>query len=49
VLIPCLLIFGRLWGLQGIVYSTPVADSLAFLLTAVMIFFELRKLHAAKN
>jgi hypothetical protein len=30
------------------VFSAPVADSLAFLLTAVMIFFELRKLHGAK-
>jgi putative MATE family efflux protein len=48
VLIPCMLIFGRLWGLRGMVFSAPVADSLAFLLTAVMIFFELRKLHGAK-
>ncbi|MDR2029055.1 MAG: MATE family efflux transporter [Treponema sp.] len=49
VLIPCMLIFGRLWGLRGLVFSAPVADSLAFLLTALMIAFELRKLHGAKD
>jgi Na+-driven multidrug efflux pump len=49
VLIPCMLIFGRLWGLRGLVFSAPVADSLAFLLTALMIFFELRKLHGAQS
>jgi putative MATE family efflux protein len=43
-LIPCLLIFGRIWGLWGVVAAGPVADGFAFLLTGVMIFFELRKL-----
>jgi putative MATE family efflux protein len=43
-LIPCLLIFGRIWGLWGVVAAGPMADGFAFLLTAVMIFFELRKL-----
>jgi putative MATE family efflux protein len=47
VLIPCLLIFGRLWGLWGIVAAAPVADGFSFLLTGTMIFFELRKLRAA--
>jgi Na+-driven multidrug efflux pump len=46
VLIPCLLIFGRLWGLWGIVAAAPVADGFSFLFTGIMIIFELRKLRA---
>jgi putative MATE family efflux protein len=44
VLIPCILIFGRLWALQGLVAAAPVADASALILTGVMVFFELRKL-----
>jgi putative MATE family efflux protein len=44
VLIPCIFIFGRLWGLWGVVAAGPVADGFSFVLTAVMISFELRKL-----
>ncbi|MDR2943391.1 MAG: MATE family efflux transporter [Treponema sp.] len=43
-LIPCLLIFGKIWGLWGVVAAAPVADSFSFLLTGVLIFFEIRKL-----
>jgi Na+-driven multidrug efflux pump len=46
VLIPCLLIFGHLWGLRGLVVSAPVADGFSFLLTGAMILFELKKLRA---
>jgi putative MATE family efflux protein len=46
-LIPCMLIFGKVWGLWGVVAAAPVADGFSFLLTAVMIFFELKKLRAA--
>ena len=44
VLIPCLIIFGKIWGLWGIVASAPVADGFSFLFTGLMIIFELRKL-----
>ncbi|MDR3275709.1 MAG: MATE family efflux transporter [Treponema sp.] len=44
--IPCLLIFGRLWGLWGLVIAQPVADGFAIILTAVFIGFEMRKLRA---
>ncbi|MDR0670153.1 MAG: MATE family efflux transporter [Treponema sp.] len=44
VLIPCIFIFGRIWGLWGVVAAGPVADAFSFILTAVMISFELRKL-----
>jgi putative MATE family efflux protein len=44
VLMPCMLIFGRVWGLWGVVAAGPVADAVSFAVTAVMISFELRKL-----
>jgi putative MATE family efflux protein len=47
VLIPCLLIFSRLWGLNGAIAAMPVADGAAILFTAVMIFFEMKKLRSA--
>jgi Na+-driven multidrug efflux pump len=45
--IPCMLLFGKLWGLRGVVAAAPVADGFSFLLTGVMIFFELKKLRIA--
>ncbi|MDR3020749.1 MAG: MATE family efflux transporter [Treponema sp.] len=44
VLIPCIFLFGRIWGLWGVVYATPVSDGLSFLITGTMIAFEIRKL-----
>ena len=49
VLIPCILIFGRIWGLWGVISSIPVADGFAFLITGILIFFELKKLRAGKT
>jgi putative MATE family efflux protein len=43
-LIPCILIFGKIWGLWGVVAAAPVADGFSFLLTAVMIAIELKAL-----
>jgi Na+-driven multidrug efflux pump len=43
-LIPCLLIFGRIWGLWGVIAAQPVADGFSFLLTLVMVSIELKKL-----
>jgi len=43
-LIPCILIFGKIWGLWGVVAATPVADAFSFLLTGTLIIFELKKL-----
>jgi Na+-driven multidrug efflux pump len=47
VLIPCLLIFSRIWGLWGAITAMPVADGAAILVTGVMITFEMRKLRSA--
>jgi Na+-driven multidrug efflux pump len=44
VLIPCILIFGKIWGLFGIVWATPVADTAAVVVTAALTVRELRKL-----
>jgi putative MATE family efflux protein len=43
-LIPCILIFGRFWGLWGVITAAPVADGLALLVTGVLILLELKKL-----
>jgi len=43
-LIPCLLIFGRIWGLWGVVSAAPVADTFSLFVTGAFIFFEIRKL-----
>ncbi|MDR2210772.1 MAG: MATE family efflux transporter [Spirochaetaceae bacterium] len=46
VFIPCLFIFGRIWGLWGVVATTPVADTAAFVCTGILILAELKKLKA---
>jgi putative MATE family efflux protein len=44
ILIPCILIFGKIWGLWGVVAAGPVADGCSVIFTGIMIGFELRKL-----
>jgi Na+-driven multidrug efflux pump len=44
ILIPCLFVFGKIWGLWGVVAAGPVADGFSFVFTGIMILFELRKL-----
>ena len=44
ILIPCIFIFGRVWGLWGVVASMPTADAAASIITGSMIFFEIKKL-----
>jgi putative MATE family efflux protein len=46
VIIPAMLIFGKIWGLYGVVASLPFADVIAIALTAVLIIRELKKLKA---
>jgi putative MATE family efflux protein len=47
VLIPCLFIFSRLWGLSGVIAAMPVADGAATVITGIMIFFEMKKLRVS--
>ncbi|GMO47608.1 MAG: MATE family efflux transporter [Termitinemataceae bacterium] len=44
ILIPCIVIFGRVWGLYGIVAAQPVSDALALIVTSVFIFKEMKTL-----
>jgi putative MATE family efflux protein len=44
LLAPCVFIFGKLWGLYGVIAAMPVADGISVSVTAVMIFFELKRL-----
>jgi Na+-driven multidrug efflux pump len=43
-LIPCMLIFGKVWGLWGAVAATPIADGFALIFTTAMILIEMKKL-----
>ncbi|MDR0410848.1 MAG: MATE family efflux transporter [Treponema sp.] len=43
-LIPCIYIFGKVWGLWGVVAAAPVADGASFIITCVMILIEMRNL-----
>jgi Na+-driven multidrug efflux pump len=47
-LIPCMLVFGRFWSLWGVVAAGPVADGFSFILTAIMIIPELKKLSSRR-
>ena len=43
-LIPAMIILGKMFGLQGVLYSGPVADGLAFSIAVILLVLELRKL-----
>ena len=43
-LIPAMIILGKVFGLQGVLYSGPVADGLAFAIAVILLVLELRKL-----
>jgi Na+-driven multidrug efflux pump len=43
-LIPCILVFGKLWGLWGVIAAMPVADGFSFVCTGIMTLLELKKL-----
>jgi Na+-driven multidrug efflux pump len=44
VLIPCIIIFGRLWGLFGIVFATPASDLVSVVITSFMVIREMGEL-----
>jgi len=43
-LIPAMIILGKLYGINGILYSGPVADLLAFTISAIMLIGEVKSL-----
>ncbi len=46
--IPLLLILPRYWGVEGVWRAAPIADMLAVMLTASLMYFEMRKLKQAE-
>ena len=44
LLIPAILIFSSIWGLNGLLYAAPFADSLAALVTGFLFFKTIRTL-----
>ena len=49
VLIPAMIILGNLFGITGLLYSGPVADAIAFVLSATMLVIEVKHLNSRKN
>ena len=44
ILIPAMVILGNLYGINGILYSGPVADGIAFILSSVLLIVEIKSL-----
>ena len=48
-LIPSMVTFGYLWGIEGILYSGPFADGLAFLIASILLILEVKHLKNNEN
>ncbi len=46
-LLPLLVVFPRIFGIDGIMYAGPIADLMAMLVSAVMLMMEVKKLNQA--
>ena len=44
-LIPAMICFGTIWGLEGVLYAGPFADALAFVLAISLLIFEIKNLN----
>lgn len=44
ILIPAMIILGKLYGINGILYSGPVADAIAFIISTVLLIGEVKTL-----
>ena len=44
VFVPALVILPRFFGLDGVLYAGPIADSISFVITLPMLVYHLRKL-----
>ena len=44
ILIPSIIIFSKIWGIEGLVYAAPFADFLSFILTAIFFYHGIRNL-----
>ena len=48
ILIPAMIILGKLFGLSGLLYAGPAADGLAFILASIFLIKEIRNLKQVK-
>jgi Na+-driven multidrug efflux pump len=44
-LIPAILLFSWIWGIDGLLYAAPFADALAALITGIWFYFGIKKLN----
>lgn len=49
VLIPAMIILGNLFGIQGVLYSGPFADGVAFIISVILLISEVRHFNTNKN
>ena len=49
ILIPAMVILGKLYGIHGILYAGPVADTLAFVLAVILLVQEIKGLEKKTN
>ncbi len=45
-LIPSMIIFGKVFGIDGVLYSGPFADALAFIIAVILLIIEVKKMSA---
>lgn len=48
-LIPAMIVLGKLYGVEGVLYAGPFADLLAFILSTILLLFEVKKLNSVKS
>lgn len=49
ILIPSMIVLGKLFGLSGLLYAGPTADGIAFLLASIFLIKEIRNLKSAEQ
>ena len=45
ILIPSMIIFGKVFGINGVLYAGPFADLIAFIISIILLFFEFKHLN----
>ncbi len=48
-LIPAMIVLGKLYGVEGVLYAGPFADLLAFIISTILLFLEVKKLNSVKS
>lgn len=48
LLIPAIIVFSRLWGINGLLYAAPFADALSALITGIWFWFGMKRLSEGK-